>query len=194
MAAGVRVSTSSFWILQGNRWHSETSSPRKVLTQGWAWRRLVSVLQNKMSNYDTDLSSPYLKPSRRYRCYCRLKWRFPGWLLVLSKIKQLCMLLLCEGTCDHLPALLLITQCSESGGLVRALHSCPCRLSWDYRIWLDAHALFLITPALSPLEPSRVKTAPRGPLPSELPPGFYLQGTGARPYTGKVGAEDAGRD
>lgn len=32
---------------------------------------------------------------------------------------------------------------------------------------------------------------PESLLPDERPPGFYLQGTGARPYSGKVGADDA---
>ena len=99
--------------------------PRKALTQGWAWSDWCLCCRIRCPTMTLTSSSLILKPSRRYWSYCGLLWRFPGWLLVLSKIKQL-YALPCEGTCDHLPAslLILITQCSEEA---QALWFIECR-------------------------------------------------------------------
>lgn len=56
----------------------------------------------------------------------------------------------------------------SAGAWLEALHSCPCCLSWDYRIWWEAHPFFLSVspcPPESPLEPSRVRQHQKGRFP-----------------------------
>ena len=140
--------------------------PRKASTQGWAWSDWCLCCRIRCPTMTLTFSSLILKLSKRYWSYCRLLWRFPGWLLVLSKIKQLYALPR-EGTCDHLPAswLILITVFWRSTGhcdllsaatWLEALQSCPCHLSWDLARW-SPFLLMSPPPPCSPLEPSRVR-------------------------------------
>lgn len=80
------VLTFIFWPVNMCSWfcrESETELkplPKKSIDTGMGLERLVSVLQNKMSNYDTDLFIPYFEAIQKV-------WKCPRFMYLNRSIK-----------------------------------------------------------------------------------------------------------